>query len=135
VTSNPILPPYADFFVFFCYQSRHCQILISIFSVSHERRTRAAKRDGYWLLYSVCVRACMCVRERTLTRPNKHTNRHTRYSNSSPTTYLKYPQFLISFAAWPPGRVPIALWIGGFVGPKSYVFLVFSEKPSNLGWI
>jgi hypothetical protein len=35
----------------FCYQSRHCQNLISMFSASHERRTRTVKRDGQWLLY------------------------------------------------------------------------------------
>jgi hypothetical protein len=34
-----------------CYQSRHRQNLISIFSVSQERHTRTVKRDGHWLLY------------------------------------------------------------------------------------
>jgi hypothetical protein len=34
-----------------CYHSRHNQILISIFSASHERGTSTVKFDGYWLLY------------------------------------------------------------------------------------
>jgi hypothetical protein len=32
-------------------QIRHLQNLISIFSASHERRTRTIKHDGHWLLY------------------------------------------------------------------------------------
>jgi hypothetical protein len=34
-----------------CYQSRHRQNLITAFPTLHERRTRAVKRDGHWLLY------------------------------------------------------------------------------------
>jgi hypothetical protein len=36
---------------FSCYQSRHRQNLISVFSASHKRRTRTVKRDGHKLLY------------------------------------------------------------------------------------
>jgi hypothetical protein len=34
-----------------CYRSRCRQNLISFFSALNERRTRAVKRDGHWILY------------------------------------------------------------------------------------
>jgi hypothetical protein len=34
-----------------CYQSGHCQNLISVVSASDERRICTVKRDGQWLLY------------------------------------------------------------------------------------
>jgi hypothetical protein len=37
----------------YCYQSRHRQNFISIFSALHKRRTRTVKRDGHWLCYYI----------------------------------------------------------------------------------
>jgi hypothetical protein len=49
-----------------CYQSRHCQNLMSVPFASHERCNRTFKRDGHWSLYRhICVKRSSNVNPRS----------------------------------------------------------------------